>query len=337
MTKLKDFYYELPKELIAQEPLKKRDMARLMVLDRAKRSIREHLFRDITAYFERGDCLVMNDTRVIPARLYGRRKSGGRVEIFLLDPDTDMPRALVRPSKRIKDGEEIELEGGIKATVMGREDVGRRVRFDSPIREVLSTGHVPLPPYIDRIDSPADRDDYQTVYARREGATASPTAGLHFTEDLLSSIEEKGVRTVYVTLHTSYGTFSPVTSEDIEEHNMHEEFYQMSAEAASAVNDTKSGGGRVFAVGTTSTRVLETCGGGDGRVSAAESKSNLFIYPGYKFRIVDGIITNFHLPESTLLMLVSAFAGRDFILEAYQKAINDKFRFFSYGDAMIIF
>jgi S-adenosylmethionine:tRNA ribosyltransferase-isomerase len=337
MTKLKDFHYELPKELIAQEPLKKRDMARLMVLDRAKRSIREHLFRDITAYFERGDCLVMNDTRVIPARLYGRRKSGGRVEIFLLDPDTDMPRALVRPSKRIKDGEEIELEGGIKATVMGREDVGRRVRFDSPIREVLSTGHVPLPPYIDRIDSPADRDDYQTVYARREGATASPTAGLHFTEDLLSSIEEKGVRTVYVTLHTSYGTFSPVTSEDIEEHNMHEEFYQMSAEAASAVNDTKSGGGRVFAVGTTSTRVLETCGGGDGRVSAAESKSNLFIYPGYKFRIVDGIITNFHLPESTLLMLVSAFAGRDFILEAYQKAINDKFRFFSYGDAMIIF
>jgi S-adenosylmethionine:tRNA ribosyltransferase-isomerase len=337
MTKLKDFYYELPKELIAQEPLKKRDMARLMVLDRAKRSIREHLFRDITAYFERGDCLVMNDTRVIPARLYGRRKSGGRVEIFLLDPDTDMPRALVRPSKRIKDGEEIELEGGIKATVMGREDVGRRVRFDSPIREVLSTGHVPLPPYIDRIDSPADRDDYQTVYARREGATASPTAGLHFTEDLLSSIEEKGVRTVYVTLHTSYGTFSPVTSEDIEEHNMHEEFYQMSAEAARAVNDTKSGGGRVFAVGTTSTRVLETCGGGDGRVSAAESKSNLFIYPGYKFRIVDGIITNFHLPESTLLMLVSAFAGRDFILEAYQKAINDKFRFFSYGDAMIIF
>jgi S-adenosylmethionine:tRNA ribosyltransferase-isomerase len=337
MTKLKDFHYELPKELIAQEPLKKRDMARLMVLDRAKRSIREHLFRDITAYFERGDCLVMNDTRVIPARLYGRRKSGGRVEIFLLDPDTDMPRALVRPSKRIKDGEEIELEGGIKATVMGREDVGRRVRFDSPIREVLSTGHVPLPPYIDRIDSPADRDDYQTVYARREGATASPTAGLHFTEDLLSSIEEKGVRTVYVTLHTSYGTFSPVTSEDIEEHNMHEEFYQMSAEAARAVNDTKSGGGRVFAVGTTSTRVLETCGGGDGRVSAAESKSNLFIYPGYKFRIVDGIITNFHLPESTLLMLVSAFAGRDFILEAYQKAINDKFRFFSYGDAMIIF
>jgi S-adenosylmethionine:tRNA ribosyltransferase-isomerase len=334
--KLNDFSYDLPKELIAQRPLKRRDGSRLMVVDRAERSIRDGVFRDIKRYLHRGDCLVMNDTRVVPARLYGRRKTGGKVEIFLLETDSGSPRALVRPSKKIREGEVIDLESGIKATVMGPSGAGRLVKFDAPLEDVLKSGHIPLPPYIEREDEPGDRGDYQTVYARSEGATASPTAGLHFTEQLLSSIREKGVNIAYVTLHTSYGTFAPVKVEDIEEHSMHEEYYELTPEAAAKINTSAAEGGRIFAVGTTSTRVLETRAGEDRMVSPGVGRTNLFIYPGYKFRIVDSMITNFHLPESTLIMLVSALAGRELVLKAYEKAIKEKFRFFSYGDAMLI-
>lgn len=334
--KLKDFSYDLPKELIAQRPLKNRDQSRLMVLDRVEGSITAGVFTDIKRHLRRGDCLVMNDTRVVPARLYGRRKTGGRVEILLLETDTESPRALVRPSKKIREGESIELESGIKATVMGSSGAGRLVTFNAPLKDVLRSGHVPLPPYIEREDEPRDKGDYQTVYARREGATASPTAGLHFTEHLLSSIREEGVNIAYVTLHTSYGTFAPVKVEDIEEHSMHEEYYELSPEAAGTINTAAAEGGRILAVGTTSTRVLETRAGEGRRVSPGGGRTNLFIYPGYKFKIVDGMVTNFHLPESTLIMLVSALAGRDLVLEAYEKAIKEKFRFFSYGDAMLI-
>lgn len=334
--KLKDFDYDIPKELIAQNPLKNRDMARLMVLDRAVNSICTGVFRDVLEYLEPGDCLVLNDTKVVPARLSGKRKTGGKVEMLLLETDSKNPRALIRPSKKIKNGEEIFLEDGTLAKIMGKGDIGRYVSFSAPIDEVLKCGHIPLPPYINREDVPQDRDDYQTVYARTGGATAAPTAGLHFTEDLLSSFEKKGVTVAYVTLHTSYGTFAPVTAENIEDHRMHYEHYVLSPETALAVNQTKASGRRVFAVGTTSTRVLETCAVEKGKVSGSHGESGLFIYPGYEFKIIDGIITNFHLPESTLIMLVSAFAGKDFIMEAYEKAIEESFRFFSYGDAMLI-
>jgi len=343
--KLKEFDYELPGKLIAQRPLKERDAARLLVVDRASGSVTEKVFGDIGEYLDEGDCLVLNDTRVIPARLYGRRATGGSVEIFLLDAggslqagfrEEDPLRALVRPSKRIKEGEEIELEGGAKVTVLGKADAGRYVKFDSPLEVVFRRGHVPLPPYIDRPDEASDAEDYQTVYAAKEGATASPTAGLHFSGPLLERLRGKGVRIVFVTLHTSYGTFAPVKEENIEDHRMHEEYYEIGPGAAEAVNSTKREGGRVFAVGTTSTRVLETAASSSGIEKPSRGMTNLFIYPGYRFKIVDGLITNFHLPESTLLMLVSAFGGKNIIRDAYKRAIERKFRFFSYGDAMLV-
>ncbi|MBD3425638.1 MAG: tRNA preQ1(34) S-adenosylmethionine ribosyltransferase-isomerase QueA [Candidatus Omnitrophica bacterium] len=333
---LKEFDYELPKELIAQEPLGKRDRSRLMVLDRETHSITEKTFRDITGHIAPGDCLVLNDTKVLPVRLFGKRKTGAKVEIFLLDTKGEKLRALVRPSKRIKQNEEIELESGIKAVVHGEADVGRFVSFDSDIEEVLDSGHIPLPPYITRKDSLRDREDYQTVYASKEGATASPTAGLHFTGEILEELASKGVSIVHVTLHTSYGTFSPVKARNVEDHRMHSEYFEIGDDAAETVNRTKSDGGRVFAVGTTSTRVLESASSSGEGVRPEKGATNLFIYPGYEFKIVDGLITNFHLPESTLLMLVSAFAGKDFVLEAYSRAVESKFRFFSYGDAMLI-
>ena len=336
MMKLTEFNYELPKELIAQEPLKERDSARLMVVERDEESILKRSFRDIKDYLREGDCLVLNDTRVIPARLYGKRRTGGKVEIFLLNAGLDEQRALIRPSKKIKEGEEIELENGCMAEVMGIADVGRFVRFNAPLDEVLKGGHVPLPPYITRADTSLDKEDYQTVYGSAEGATAAPTAGLHFTADLLEEIRESGVKTAFVTLHTSYGTFAPVKEEIIEEHVMHEEYFKIGDEAAAVINDTIRAGGRIFAVGTTSTRVLESAATSERSVSPRHGKTNLFIYPGYKFKIISGLITNFHLPESTLLMLISAFAGRDLVMEAYKKAIDEKFRFFSYGDAMLI-
>ena len=334
--KRSEFYYDLPKELIAQEPLEKRDSSRLMVLDRKTKSVDLKVFSDLADYIKEGNCLVLNDTRVIPVRLYGRRKTGGKGEIFLLDTKGEKMEALIRPSKRIKPGEEIELENGTIATVTEDTEAGRFVQFDVPQEEALKGGHMPLPPYIDREDTSRDREDYQTVYAEKDGATASPTAGLHFTEKLLDGFTRKGVITAYVTLHTSYGTFSPVKAENIEEHQMHSEYYEISKETADMINKVKQSGNRVFAVGTTSTRVLETTANSDRRVLPSKGETNLFIYPGYKFKIIDGIVTNFHLPESTLLMLVSAFGGKEFIFEAYKKAIESKFRFFSYGDAMLI-
>ena len=334
--KLSEFYYELPKERIAQKPLKDRDASRLMIIDRSEGAITESVFKDIKKYINEGDCLVLNDTRVVPARIYGRRKTGARVEIFLLDLAGNPFRALVRPSKKIKEGEEIDLEGGAKATVLGEASPGRFVEFSSPIDEILKAGHIPLPPYIDREDTPDDALRYQTVFADKEGATAAPTAGLHFTEELLDNLRSSGVNVAYVTLHTSYGTFAPVAEEEIEDHRMHSEFFSITEESAEIINRAKSSGSRVFAVGTTSTRVLETVGAGGLTIGPSSGKTNLFIYPGYRFKIVDSIITNFHLPESTLLMLVSAFAGKSLVLKAYEKAIEEKFRFFSYGDAMLI-
>lgn len=334
--KVSEFNYDLPKELIASKPLPERDLARLMVVDRASGDIKGEIFRDIVKYFNRGDCLVLNDTRVLPARLYGKRKTGAKVEIFLVDPFADPPAALVRPSKKIAFGECVELEGGYTARVLGEAEVGRQVVFDRPIEEVLRSGHVPLPPYIDREDMLEDIEDYQTVYASYPGATAAPTAGLHFTEKLLREIHSAGVRIARVTLHTSYGTFSPVKTDEVEAHKMHPEYYELRGSEADIINGAKSLGGRVFAVGTTSTRVLETCASSGGKVSPASGKSNLFIYPGYRFKIVDGMITNFHIPGSTLLMMVSAFSGRGMIVEAYNKAIIERYRFFSYGDAMLL-
>ena len=363
--KLSEFDYTLPKELIAQYPAGARDKCRLMVLDRAKRSIEHRTFGDIIEYFERRDCLVLNDTKVIPARLFGRRKTGGKVEIFILEkkasalcsPTSEGGRtascvceALLKPAARLKEGEKILLESGDEAEVLNRGEAGRFVKFNRPLDDILKeAGHVPLPPYMDRIDEKSDRIDYQTIYASREGATASPTAGLHFTRELLERIASCAVRIAYVTLHTNYGTFAPVKEDVVEEHKMHKEYFELSAETIDAINDTKKSGGKVFAVGTTTNRVLEHCVEGyhdqcynPGLPPAIPDcrrligYTDLFIYPGYEFKVVDHLITNFHLPKSTLLLLVSAFAGRDFILEAYREAIANKYRFYSYGDAMLI-
>lgn len=334
--KLDEFHYELPKELIAQSPVSKRDTAKLMVVDRHNGKTGEAVFKDIIHYLRPGDCLVLNNTRVVPARLYGKRKTGGNVEIFLLETDTQTPRALIRPSKRIKENEIIKLENGICATILGKADAGRCVRFDDDISNVLRGGHMPLPPYISREDIPSDRADYQTVYASRDGATAAPTAGLHFSNILLDEILGKGVNIAYVTLHTSYGSFAPVKEENIEDHKMHSEYYEVDKTASDLINTTARKGGEIAAVGTTSARVLESAANGECGISPGKGRTELFIYPGYGFKIVDKMITNFHLPCSTLLMLVAAFAGRELILEAYKKAIEKKFRFFSYGDAMIV-
>lgn len=330
--KLSEFDYNLPKELIAQYPVGQRDKCRMMVLDRAKGSIAHKTFEDIVSYFKPGDLLVLNNTKVIPARLYGKRKSGGKVELFLLDKKNPAREALVRPAARIKEGEKIILESGDEVEVMGRGEVGRFVKFDRALDNILKEiGHVPLPPYIGRDDAESDRNDYQTVYGNVEGATASPTAGLHFTKRLLDGVASCGARVTYVTLHTSYGTFAPIKTDDVESHKMHKEYFEFSAETAKVVTETKNSGGKVFAVGTTTTRTLEYCAG-----KASSGYTDMFIYPGYKFKVVDHMITNFHLPKSTLMLLVSAFAGKDLIMEAYKEAIAEKYRFFSYGDAMLI-
>jgi S-adenosylmethionine:tRNA ribosyltransferase-isomerase len=332
--KLSEFDYILPKECIAQYPSEQREECRLMVLDRATHKVEHRQFSDIAGYFRKGDCLVLNNTKVIPARLFGKRATGGKVEIFLLHLPSanEAVEALVRPSGRLKEGEKIKLESGDEAEVLGQGEIGRFVKFSRQVSAIIEeSGHVPLPPYISRPDEPSDKHDYQTVYAGREGATASPTAGLHFTKELLKKIESLGVKIAYVTLHTNYGTFAPVKSETVEEHKMHRESFELPEETSEVIRETKKNGGRVFAVGTTTTRVLESCVG-----SAATGDTNLFIYPGYKFKVVDHLITNFHLPKSTLLLLISAFAGREFILDAYDKAIKEDYRFFSYGDAMLI-
>ena len=349
--KLSDFDYTLPKELIAQEPVRQREKCRLMVLDRKTHKIYHKYFEDIVEYFNNGDLLVLNNTKVIPARLFGKRRTGGKVEIFLLEKKNPVCEALVRPSWRLKEGEMVTLESGDEVEILNRGETGRFVKLSRPIEDILKgEGHVPLPPYIRRPDRGRDRQDYQTVYASKEGATASPTAGLHFTEKLLERVTGLGVRVTHVTLHTSYGTFAPIKTEDAERHKMHKEYFELPQETAKAVAETKRDDGKVFAVGTTTTRTLEYCaqmgllrrpstfGGGTPRNDNERYSgfTDLFIYPGYEFKVVDHLITNFHLPKSTLLLLVSAFAGREFVFEAYRKAIESRYRFYSYGDAKFL-
>lgn len=330
---LKDFDYKLPKELIAQYPVKNRQKSRLLVLNRQKADFCNKTFENIVDYFDEGDALILNDTKVIPARLFGKRKTGGRVEIFLLEKKNPVSEVLLRPFKKLKTGEKIVLESGDEVEILDRGNIGRFVKFVSPLDEILEKeGHTPLPPYIRRADEPIDRESYQTVYAKNDGATASPTAGLHFTRELLEEIKNRGVKICYVTLHTSYGTFAPVKTENIEEHRMHAEYFSIPEGTLKIINETKKKNRRIFAVGTTTTRVLEH----QSVTRETSGYTELFIRPPYEFRIVDCLITNFHLPKSTLLMLISAFAGKDFIFEAYRHAVEERYRFFSYGDAMFI-
>ncbi len=344
--KLSDFDYILPRELIAQYPSETRGGDRLLVLDRRKNSFEEKIFPDVVGYFKSGDVLVLNDTRVMPARIFGRRKTGGKVEIFLINKNACMATALVRSSGRIREGESILLDSGDEARVLGRSDIGRLVEFRKTPDEIMrKCGHVPLPPYISRPDEPEDSDRYQTVYASSEGATASPTAGLHFTEEIIDELTKKGVRVAYITLHVSYGTFAPVKEEEVEKHRMHSEFYRVSEENAAIIREARKKNNRIFACGTTSLRTLETVSGFAGLSREVlpvslnkgfEGYTDIFIYPGYKFKTTNALITNFHLPKSTLLLLTSAFCGKELLFRAYDYAIKNRFGFFSYGDAMLI-
>lgn len=339
--KVKDFSFHLPEELIAQHPLEKRDESRLMVLDKNTGHIDHRVFKDIIDYLEEGDCLVLNDTRVMPARLYGAKEgSGGKMEFLLLRRlEKDVWETLVKPGKRAKVGATFTFGNGeLKAEVIEVLDNGnRKVKFfyEGVFEAVLdSLGEMPLPPYI--TEKLEDKERYQTVYSKEVGSAAAPTAGLHFTEELLYKIREKGVNLAFVTLHVGLGTFRPVKSEKVEEHTMHSEYYVMNEETAEVINKAKESGKRVIAVGTTSNRTLETIADENGRVREQSGWTDIFIYPGYKFKIVDALITNFHLPESTLIMLVSAFSSRDIIMKAYNEAVENKYRFFSFGDAMFL-
>ena len=339
--KLEEFDYNLPEELIAQVPIQKRDESRLMVVDRKKRTIEDKVFRDIIDYLEPGDCLVRNNTKVIPARLYGKKDTGANVEFVLLKQlEGDVWESIVRPGNKLKPGSKVIFgDGLLNAEILEiLEDGTRKVKFtyEGIFNEILDKiGLMPLPPYIH--ESLKENDRYQTVYAKYEGSSAAPTAGLHFTPELLKKIEEKGIKIANVTLHVGIGTFRPVKEENIEEHKMHTEHFYIKQEDVEKINETKKNGKRVIAVGTTSCRVLETIADENtGLVKQIESDTGIYIYPGYKFKCVDGLITNFHLPKSTLLMLVSALADREFILEAYNKAVEEKYRFFSFGDAMFI-
>ena len=337
----KDFYYDLPPELIAQTPLTDRSASRLLVLNKESGEISHEHFYDITAHLKPGDCLVMNNTRVIPARLYGCKEgTGGKIEFLLLKRlELDKWEVILRPGKKAKPGSCFEFGGGLlRAEVLEViEDGNRIVRFeyDGVWEEILDKlGEMPLPPYIK--EKLSDKERYQTVYSKIEGSAAAPTAGLHFTKELLKKIEDMGVETAYLTLHVGLGTFRPVSVDNVEEHIMHSEFYQVSPETAEKINRTRERGGRIIAVGTTSVRTLETVADDDGRMRAASGETSIFIYPGYKFKAVDALITNFHLPESTLVMLVSALAGKENIFKAYNTAVREKYRFFSFGDAMLI-
>ncbi|HOZ48889.1 MAG TPA: tRNA preQ1(34) S-adenosylmethionine ribosyltransferase-isomerase QueA [Candidatus Hydrogenedentes bacterium] len=338
--KTADLDYSLPEELIAQHPAEKRDASRLLVLDRAAQTIREDVYRHVAAYLRPGDCMVLNDTRVIRARLHGRKPTGGQVEVFLLHEEAPCVwTALVRPSARVKRGTTVLLSDHIAVMV---EDVlpngQRRVRFDTPdvIERLERVGEIPLPPYIRR-EHPDDADGarYQTIYAQAPGAVAAPTAGLHFTEAVFRDLDARGIRRVGLTLHVGYGTFRPIMADDIEEHVVESEEFTFPEATAAALNETRAAGGRVVAVGTTATRVLETQYR-DGAFVAGAGVTNRYIYPPYTFRAVDVLQTNFHLPRSSLLALVCAFAGRDFVLDAYRYAVEHRFRFYSYGDVMLI-
>jgi S-adenosylmethionine:tRNA ribosyltransferase-isomerase len=332
-----DFTYSLPTALIAQQPLDRRTDSRLLYLEGDSGVVRDLRFEQLTELLHPGDLLVINDTRVIPARLFGRKETGGRVEVMVERIEgAQTALAHVRASKKPRFGTVIELDGGRQARVLERSDDLFRLEFDGEILPILEAcGHVPLPPYIRRADTGADRDRYQTVYARHPGAVAAPTAGLHFDESMLLRLETRGVARTTVTLHVGAGTFQPVRADDIREHRMHPEWIQVDAAACDAVTAARQRGGRVVAVGTTVVRSLETAAAG-GALVPFEGSSDLFIYPGYDFRVVDAMITNFHLPESTLLMLVCAFAGTDRVLSAYRHAVTKRYRFFSYGDAMFV-
>lgn len=341
--KVSDFNYNLPKELIAQHPMEKRDESRLMVLHRDTKQIEDKTFKDIIDYLEPGDCLVRNNTKVIPARLYGKivgKDSEKLVEFLLLKQlENDNWEVMVRPGKKLRAGVKVDFgEGLLHAEILDVMENGDRLvhfEYEGIFNEILDKiGLMPLPPYI--TESLKDRDRYQTVYAKYDGSAAAPTAGLHFTEELLEKIKDKGVEIANVTLHVGIGTFRPVKVENIEEHQMHSEHYYIKQEDAEKINKAKREGHRIIAVGTTSCRVLESIAKENGEVEETEGDTSIFIYPGYKFKCIDCLITNFHLPESTLIMLVSSLATKEFIMEAYNKAVQEKYRFFSFGDAMLI-
>lgn len=339
--KTKDFWYDLPQELIAQTPLEKRDSSRLLVMNKETGELSHRHFYDIVEYLNPGDCLVMNDSRVLPARLLGNRPTGGAVELLLLRDLGDKKwECLAKPGKKLRPGQEVIFGNGeLTATVEEvQEDGNRIVRFhyEGIFLEILEhLGKMPLPPYIQA--ELQDQERYQTVYSRETGSAAAPTAGLHFTKELLEQIEKKGVTLAYVTLHVGLGTFRPVKAEQISQHHMHSELCMMSQETAQLLNDTRKRGGRIVCVGTTSCRTLESLVNPDGTFEEKSKWTDIFIYPGYTFRAMDALITNFHLPESTLVMLVSAFAGRDHILHAYEEAVKERYRFFSFGDAMFLY
>ena len=340
--KVSDFNYNLPEELIAQTPIQKRDESRLMVLDKTNKTIEHKVFKDILDYLKPGDCLVRNNTKVIPARLYGiKEDTGVNVEFLLLNRiEGDIWEVMVHPGRRLKKGAKVTFgDGLLKAEILEQMENGnRKVKFEYKgiFNEILDKiGLMPLPPYIkERLN---DKDRYQTVYAKYEGSAAAPTAGLHFTDELLEKIKAKGVEIANVTLHVGIGTFRPVKVENIEDHDMHSEHYYIKQEDADKINNARKNGGRIISVGTTSCRVLESVADENGFVKEVEGDTSIFIYPGYKFKCIDCLITNFHLPESTLIMLVSTLAGKDFVMSAYEEAVKEKYRFFSFGDAMFIY
>ncbi|MBQ7765576.1 MAG: tRNA preQ1(34) S-adenosylmethionine ribosyltransferase-isomerase QueA [Lachnospiraceae bacterium] len=340
MTK-SDFYFDLPEELIAQDPLLDRSSSRLLTLNKNDGNFEHHIFKDIVDYLNPGDCLVLNNTKVIPARLFGVKEETGAVVEFLLlkRKENDVWETLVKPGKKARPGMRFSFgDGQLKCEIVGLAEEGKRLvhfEYEGIWEEILDTlGEMPLPPYITH--KLEDKNRYQTVYAKYEGSAAAPTAGLHFTNELLKQIADKGVDVAYVTLHVGLGTFRPVKEDNILEHHMHSEYYEITEEAADKINACKERGGRVICVGTTSCRTVESAADENGRLKACCNNTEIFIYPGYKFKILDALITNFHLPESTLIMLVSALAGRENVLAAYEEAIREKYRFFSFGDAMYI-
>lgn len=337
--KTSDFYYDLPQELIAQTPMEPRDMSRLMVIDKNTGEVEHKIFKDLIDYLRPGDCLILNDTRVIPARIYGVKKETGAVVEFLLlkQSENNVWECLCKPGKRAKIGTEFVFGDGIVEceVIDVTEDGNRKVQFKCDSKEIYTIldkiGKMPLPPYI--TEELQNGELYQTVYSKELGSAAAPTAGLHFTEEMLKRIEDKGIKIGYVTLHVGLGTFRPVKVDDVKNHKMHSEHYHISKETADLINDTKKNGGRVIAVGTTSTRTLESVATKNGCICEDEDDTSIFIYPGYEFKCIDGLVTNFHLPESTLIMLISAFAGYDNVMNAYKIAVQEKYRFFSFGDA----
>ncbi|WP_029231104.1 tRNA preQ1(34) S-adenosylmethionine ribosyltransferase-isomerase QueA [Butyrivibrio sp. VCB2006] len=335
-----DYFFDLPQELIAQDPMAKRDECRLLYMDKETGKVEHHVFNEVINYLEPGDCLVLNNTKVIPARLLGvKEETGAAVEILLLKrKEADVWETLVKPGKKLRPGARVSFGDGIlKAEILDIVDEGNRLvkfYYDGIWEEVLDRlGEMPLPPYITH--KLQDKNMYQTVYAKFEGSAAAPTAGLHFTDELLEKIKEKGIDMAFVTLHVGLGTFRPVKVTNVKEHHMHTEWYQVTQEAADKINKAKESGHRVICVGTTSCRTIESAASEDGKLSASSGDTSIFIYPGYKFKLMDGLITNFHLPESTLVMLVSAFAGREHVLNAYEEAIKERYRFFSFGDACL--